>query len=378
MERPDVLIVSASTGTGHLRAAEALRTAFAEMDPALRVEHVDLLTLAPRWVRSLYGAGFEMIAARAPRVWKGIYRLTDGVEHDRARWAPAAHALLFRAFRDLLRARPWSACLCTHFLPCQLAAGRPGLPPFALAITDLTLHRVWVQPGVRRYFVATEALAAELRPRAGGAAVEVTGIPIDPAVARVPDRAEARAEWELDADRPVALVAGGGLGIGVEEAVHAALAGAHPAVTVVAVCGRNEAARARLAALRLPPDRLRVLGFVRGLPTLMSAADVVATKAGGLSVSEALALGRPLLLTRPIPGAEEGNTRALERSGAALAGRSDAEMRAAFARVFSEPGLLPRLVASAAALGRPSSARAVAESVVREGTLTRQLAAATR
>lgn len=365
MERP-VLIVSASTGTGHVRAAEALRAAFGEADPMLRVEHVDLLTLAPRWVRSLYGTGFEMIAARAPRVWKGIYDLTDGAAHDRARWAPAAHRVLFRAFRDLLRARPWSVCLCTHFLPCQLAAGRPGFPPFALTITDLTLHRVWVQPGARRYFVATSALADELRPRAHGAAVEVTGIPIDPAVACVPGRREARAEWQLDEERPVALVAGGGLGIGVEDATHAALRGADPSATIVAVCGRNDAARARLESLRLPPGRLRVHGYVRGLPSLMSAADVVATKAGGLSVSEALALGRPLLLTRPIPGAEEGNTRALVRSGAALAGRGDGEMRDAFARVFSEPGLLPRLAAAAAGLGRPFAARAVVESVRRE------------
>ena len=366
MNKPGVLIVSASTGTGHLRAAEALRSAFAEHDPALPVEHVDLLGLAPRWVRSLYGVGFEMIAARAPRVWKGIYELTDGEAHDRARWAPVAERMLFPAFRDLLLSRRWSACLCTHFLPCQLAAGRPGLPPFALTITDLTLHRVWVQPGVRRYFVATDALAAELLPRARHAAVEVTGIPVDPSVARVPGQMEARAEWDLPRDRPVALVAGGGLGIGVEEAVHAALAGADAGATLVAVCGRNDAARARLEALRLPPGRLRVHGYVRGLPSLMSAADVVATKAGGLSVSEALALGRPLLLTRPIPGAEEGNTRALERSGAALAGRTCAEMRTAFARVFAEPGLLPRLSAAATALGRPHSASTVAQSIRRE------------
>ncbi len=364
MHRPGVLIVSASTGTGHLRAAEALRTAFGLVDPEIPVEHVDLLSLAPRWVRSLYGAGFEMIAAHAPRVWDGIYRITDGEAHDRARWAPAAHRILFHAFRDLLRSRPWSVCLCTHFLPCQLAAGRPGLPPFALTVTDLTLHRVWVQPGVRRYFVGTDALAGELRPRVRGAAVEVTGIPIDPAVAQVPGRAEARAEWGLHPERPVALVAGGGLGIGVEEAVHAALAGAHPAATIVAVCGKNEAARRRLEWLRVPPERLRVLGYVRGLPSLMSAADVVATKAGGLSVSEALALGRPLLLTRPIPGAEEGNTRTLERAGAALAGRSAAEMRGAFARIFTDPDLLPRLSAAASALGRPHAARTIAESVI--------------
>jgi processive 1,2-diacylglycerol beta-glucosyltransferase len=364
MQRPGVLIVSASTGTGHLRAAEALRSAFGEADAEWAVEHVDLLSLAPRWVRSLYGAGFEMIAARAPRVWDGIYRITDGDAHDRARWAPAAHRILFQAFRDLLLSRPWQVCLCTHFLPCQLAAGRRGFPPFALAVTDLTLHRVWVQPGVRRYFVATETLAEQLRPRVSGATVEATGIPIDPSIAQVPGRAEARAQWELHPERPVALVAGGGLGIGVEEAVHAALAGAHPSATIVAVCGKNGAARERLERLRADPERLRVLGYVRGLPTLMSAADVVATKAGGLSVSEALALGRPLLLTRPIPGAEEGNTRTLERAGAALAGRSAAEMRAAFARIFTEPGLLARLSDAASALGRPHSARTIANIII--------------
>jgi processive 1,2-diacylglycerol beta-glucosyltransferase len=364
MQTPGILIVSASTGTGHLRAAEALCSAFAEVDGAHRVEHVDLLALAPRWVRSVYGTAFEMIAARAPLLWDGIYRITDGDAQDRARWAPAAHRVLFQAFHDLLRSRPWRVCLCTHFLPCQLAAGRHGLPPFALTVTDLTLHRVWVQPGVRRYFVATEALAEELRPRVRGAAVEATGIPIDPAVARVPGRAEARAEWGLHPERPVALVAGGGLGIGVEEAVHAALAAAHRDATIVAVCGRNDEARRRLEGLRAAPERLRVLGYVRGLPTLMSAADVVATKAGGLSVSEALALGRPLLLTRPIPGAEEGNTRTLERAGAALAGRSPAQMRAAFARVFTEPGLLARLAATASALGRPFAARTIAERVL--------------
>ncbi|HEX2188750.1 MAG TPA: hypothetical protein VHG51_07605, partial [Longimicrobiaceae bacterium] len=169
MRRHGVLIVSASTGTGHLRAGEALRQAFAERDPALRVEHVDLLGLAPRWVRAAYGAGYELVAARAPWLWERIYHRTDGEDHDHARWGPLAQRLLFREFRRLLLAGPWRLCLCTHFLPCQLAAGRPGLPPFALVVTDFTLHRYWAQPAVRRYFVATEALGAELRGRVRGA-----------------------------------------------------------------------------------------------------------------------------------------------------------------------------------------------------------------
>jgi processive 1,2-diacylglycerol beta-glucosyltransferase len=126
------------------------------------------------------------------------------------------------------------------------------------------------------------------------------------------------------------------------------------------VCGRNEHARERLRARAAAEPRLEVHGYRRDVHLWLAAADVVSGKAGGLSVSEALAVGRPLVLTRPIPGAEEGNMRVLAGEGAALCGRDDDEMAAAFARVFREPGLLERLSANARRLGRPDAARTVA------------------
>ena len=358
-----VLIVSASTGTGHARAAAALHEALLERDPALRVEHVDLLELAPRWVRAAYGSGYELVVARAPWLWERIYRRTDGGDGDRARWGPLAQRLLFREFRRLLLSAPWRLCLCTHFLPCQLAAGRPGLPPFALAVTDFTLHRWWVQPGVRRYFVATGALAAELRPRVRGARVDATGIPVAGGFAAAPPREEARAQLGLDAARRTVLVMGGGLGLGMEEMVDAVLAADVRDVQVVAVCGRNAEARARLEALGLPPERLRACGYVHGVERYLAAADVVVTKPGGLTASEALAVGRPLLLTRPIPGQEVGNTRALAAAGAALAAPDGRALRGALEEVFGAPGLLAGLADAARRFGRPGSASAVAEAV---------------
>ena len=363
MSGTGILIVSASTGTGHLRAADALKGAFAELDPALPVEHVDLLALAPRWVRGIYGTGYEMVAARAPGLWKGIYRATDGPSHDRAHWAPLAHRILFREFRRLLASGRWQACVSTHFLPSQLAAGRPGLPPVSMVITDFTLHRVWVNPRVARYFVATDTLAADLRRRVPGARVDATGIPVACALSRAPSRGDARAALGLAPGRPTALVIGGGLGIGVEEAALAALAAAPPDAQVVAVCGRNQTAKARLEGMGVSPERLRVFGYVGGMERFLAAADVVATKPGGLTTSEALALGKPLLLTRPIPGAEEGNTRALLAEGAALAAFDDASARAAFARLFGEPEVLERLSAAARRIGRPDSALSVARAV---------------
>jgi len=361
--QPSVLIVSASAGTGHLAAANALMGAFAERHPDLHAEHVDLLRLAPAWVRAVYSTGFEVVAARAPRLWKGIYLATDGTTHDAALWAPAAERLLFRSFRRLLRVRSWDLCLSTHFLPCQLGARRPGFPPFEMVVTDFELHRIWVQRGVRRYFVATEAMAAELRGRLPRVQVLATGIPISPAVANAPPCGAARAELGLPLDRRIVLIAGGGLGIGVEESALAALEGAPADVLLIAVCGRNQAARERLAGLRVAPERLQVHGYLSGLVPWMAAADLIATKPGGLSVSEALALGRPLRLTRPIPGAEEGNTRAVTAEGAALAARTTAEMRAAFARAFGEPGLLEGLSEAARRIGRADAAARVADAV---------------
>ena len=366
---PSVLIVSAANGTGHLRAAEAVREAFAAREEAVQVEHVELLSIAPRWVRAFYGSLFEAMVCKAPRVWKEIYRLTDGDDHDSARWAPLAHRTLFREFRRLLRSQPWSVCLSTHFLPCQLAAGRPGLPPFGLVVTDFGLHRYWAQPGVSSYYVATDTLAGELLRRVRRARVEATGIPIAPVFANAPSQAEARAALGLAVDRPVALVMGGGLGIGVEEGVLAALQSTGPAVQVVAICGKNEPARWRLSALGAHGargERLRVEGHVGGMEQWLAAADVVVGKPGGLTVSECLALGRPLLLTRPIPGAEEGNTRAVVAEGAALCAPTHDALRQQLRRVFTEPGLLEGLAEAALRIGRPHAAPAIAEAISRD------------
>jgi processive 1,2-diacylglycerol beta-glucosyltransferase len=366
MSQPAVLIVSAANGAGHIRAAEAVRGALAARDPEVRVEHVELLSIAPRWVRAFYGSLFEKMVEKAPRVWKEIYRLTDGADHDEARWAPLAHRTLFREFRRLLKSHRWNVCVSTHFLPCQLAAGRHGLPPFALVVTDFGLHRYWAQPGVGAYFVATETLAGELRRRVRRARIEATGIPIDPVFANAPTQARARAALGLAPDRPVALVMGGGLGIGVEEGVMAALAETEPGVQLLAVCGRNDAARCRLAGAGVREERLRVYGHVCGMEQYLSAADVVVGKPGGLTVSETLALGKPLLLTRPIPGAEEENTRAVVAEGAALCAPTQDALRAQLRRLFHEPGLLDGLSEAARRIGRPHAADTIAAAIDRE------------
>ncbi|HEV2734905.1 MAG TPA: glycosyltransferase [Longimicrobiaceae bacterium] len=176
-------------------------------------------------------------------------------------------------------------------------------------------------------------------------------------------RADARQALGLDAGHRTVLVMGGGLGLGVEEMAMATLASRVEDLQVVAVCGRNAEAKARLEGVRLPPERLRVCGYVDAVEHYLAAADVVVTKPGGLTSSEALAVGRPLLLTRAIPGQEVGNTRALVSAGAAVSAPDGRALREAVEAVFGTEGLLGELADAARRIGRPGSAPAVAEAV---------------
>jgi processive 1,2-diacylglycerol beta-glucosyltransferase len=365
MEHPALLVLSARAGTGHLQAARTIRDALDREIPGARVEHVDVLDMAPSWVGRAYADGFELLASRVPWVWGGIYRTTDGPREGVSSWWTLTERLLFRKFRPRVMERDWDLCIATHFLPCQLAAARTGGPPFWLAVTDFTLHRYWVQPAVSHYFLPPGGIGESLESRVHGASTEVTGIPVAPGFTAPPSRSEARRVLDLDPRRPTVLVMSGGLGLGIEERVRSALDATGAQVQLLAVCGHNQQARKALSRVDPMGKRLRVLGYVRDVPTLMAASDLVVTKPGGLTISEALAVGRPLLLTRALPGHEAGNARRIAELGAAAVSETPSELGGVLRSLLSRPERLRSLASAARELGRPDAAARVSNAVRR-------------
>uniref|UniRef100_A0A832I797 Galactosyldiacylglycerol synthase n=1 Tax=Eiseniibacteriota bacterium TaxID=2212470 RepID=A0A832I797_UNCEI len=368
---PRIAILHATAGSGHRRAAQAIAAAIAELEPAATVREVDTLVFASGFYRSTYARGYNVMAARAPRLWGLLYHSWEAAPLRRG--TPAARLLdrlnLRRLARVVEHERP-DAVVCTHFLPVEAleplrARGRMDVPLFGV-VTDFAVHPFWAMPRVDGWFVAGDRAAEELAahgvPRER---IEVTGIPVDPGFAAPLEAAEARARMGLDAMRPVVLVMGGGHGVGPLAELAGRLAALPAAPQVVVVCGTNEALRAEVAALpAAAAGHVRALGYTHEVDALLAASDALVSKAGGLTCSEALVRAVPMVIFRPTPGQEVRNAEILEAAGAAVRAASLGDVERAVARILEDPAHAGRMRAAARALGRPDAARAVARRVL--------------
>lgn len=369
-----ILLLSASAGAGHTRAAQAVEEAAKARFPNATIRHEDVLDHVGRAYRKAYAGSFLQMVNHAPALWGALYDASDKVadvaeRKVRDKLVRFFDRLEFAPFRKMVRSFAPDAVISTHFLPAQVFApsrkkGKDAFR-FGLVVTDFDVHAYWVQPSVDRVCVATEELKFVLASRGVPAErIHVTGIPISSAFSAPHDRAALRASLGLTEDRPVVLVMGGGHGVGsLEETVRTVLS-CGPA-DVLAIAGRNEELKAALETLPNPlGTRLHVFGFVTRIAELMAVANVAVTKSGGLTTSECLAMGLPMVVRDPIPGQEERNADFLLEAGAGLKANGAASLEFKLRSLLGDRERLSRMSGAARRVGRPGAAGAALEAVL--------------
>src|SRR5216110_3125556 len=321
-----VLILSASAGAGHVRAADALEKAFSQSGAARELRHIDVLNYTNKVFRHLYSKAYLDMVNRMPEVMGWLYdHLDKPWKNERRRLA--IDKLNTRPFMKLLKEYRPEVTICTHFLPSEiiswLKAKERIFCPQAIVVTDLDVHAMWLCHHYEQYFVAIDETREHLvRLGIPGGRVTASGIPIDPVFAEAKDKRAMRQKLGLLADRTIVLLSAGGFGVGpIEHALASLVELRHPAQIVV-VCGRNQELRQRLDALAAEraggSNTLAVVGYTTAMDEYMSAADILVGKPGGLTTSEALAKGLLLVIVNPIPGQEERNSDHLLEEGAAI------------------------------------------------------------
>jgi len=319
-----ILIATITAGAGHLQAAAALDEAWRALRPRDTVEQVDLKKFFSPLHAKIYSDGYVKMVEHAPELWGMMFKKTDNPRllNRLAKWRrsfPTQSTLKF--IRHLKKFKP-DVVLCTHYLPVELLLKarekwEGEFPLVVSVVTDFEAHALWMGEAVDLYCVAAEETKARLVAR-GAAATNViaTGIPIAAKFSSEPDAAAVRRRYGLRDDLPTLLVLGGGFGMGPVAEILTELDKASGQFQTLVVTGRNEELRRKLATQdRKHPTH--VLGFSTNMHELMAVADLIITKPGGLTTSEALALGRPLFILNPIPGQEAANSDFLLEHGAA-------------------------------------------------------------
>jgi processive 1,2-diacylglycerol beta-glucosyltransferase len=367
-----ILLLSVSAGAGHTRAAEALRAQTQISFPANYVQHFDVMTLVPASFRALYADYYLKIVERHPSVWAYLYHASDKMPRDAlfAQLRRAVERLNTRRLRETIQSFAPDHIVCTHFLPAELLAheirrGRK-VPPVWVQVTDFDLHRLWVQAGMRGYFAASDEIAFRMIARGiPKENVAVTGIPIMPAFTQRFDRQTCAIELGIAPNKTTLLLMTGGAGIAGSESLIEKLLGLAQDFQIVALAGRNEKLLASyLAIAKNYSERLFPLGFTTTIERVMACADLAVTKPGGLTVSECLAVGLPMVLIAPIPGQEERNADYLMEHGVAVKAHDAVALEYKLRRLLAQPERLARMRDNMRGLGRPDAASSVLRHVL--------------
>jgi len=358
--RERILILSAGVGSGHNSAAAALREACADRSDVEAVEVLDVLEVGSALYRDLLGKGYFVLVDGAPWIVSLGYDLSDQPFKRRGPVDPWTRANAMPSLRRLRAFRP-TAVICTHFLPAQLIASlllRGALDArCAIVTTDFDFQGLWLASAFHRLFLAREESRVQLAE--WGVPVDrlgVTGIPVRPQPADAPPADAGAASMLLVS----AGAAGGDYALA---AVHQIMRMRSPLRAVI-VCGRNEDLRREVETLTAGDDRFTVLGFTDRIPQLLREAALFIGKPGGLSASECMAAGLPMVLVNPIPGQEVRNGDYLIEEGAAVRCATTATLGWKVDRILSEPGRLARMRERAAAIGRPQAAPDVLEELL--------------
>lgn len=370
--RPDrrkIVFLFSDTGGGHRSACEAIIEAIdLEFPGKFETEMVDIfreyapppLDMAPDIYPTL---------SRMPDMWKLGYKSTDGERRKRI-VNTLAWPYVRRSLTRLVLEHPCDLLVSVHQLSnapilrvlSQLESVGYPHTPFASVVTDMvSTHAFWYDRRAELVIVPTEA--ARQRGLIFGVSADkmrVVGMPVAERFARPPgDKRELRSKLGWPEDRPVVLMVGGGEGMGPLESMALAVEAARLPVAVAVIAGRNQKLKDHLEAhnWRIPAF---VYGFVKTMPDFMTAADVLVTKAGPGTISEAFIAGLPLILYSRMPGQEDGNVTYVEAEGAGVWAPDPDKLVMTLRRWVRSPAEMQRVAAASKSLARPGASREIA------------------
>ncbi len=345
-----ILIFYASYGGGHLSAAKSIQNYIVEKCENVDVEMIDCMKYINKPIEKLTTGAYREMAKKTPKLWGKIYSgsqkgLLSVISKD-------SNKLMAKKLNKLIQERKPNLIISTHPFSSQMCSylKKKGLINCRLAtvMTDFAMHKQWLigHEFTDYFFVSNKNMKNDMVEYGVNAnKIFVTGIPMSNRFFENFDNTKIYEMFNLNPEKKVILFFGGGeFGIGKNQTIQVlkSFISLVPNYQIIAIAGKNEKMKEEFENLvneYNASNRIRVLGFTDKVPELMHIACLVVTKPGGLTTTETLACGLPMVIINPIPGQEEENAEFLVSNGVAIWIKKDDNLEDVISSLFSSDAL---------------------------------------
>ena len=366
MSGKNILVVTASMGSGHNKSANAVAEAIKRKYPVNKINVIDFMSTETAYFNSLVKDIYLKMLDHTPSVYEFFYKFTSDSTKGSTIQSVFAHAMK-KDMRELIKKYEADMVICTHPFPCAAASylkqtGEINIPLITV-MTDFCVHQFWLYKNIDIYFTANDLLKKEMVNQ--GLLEErifVTGIPVGYNFRVDYNRDDLLAKFKLEKDKPVALIMGGGLGLGGVKNALCQLERLKKDIQILVITGANVALWSEMNEYaQHSKHKIFVWGYSHNIQEFMSVATFLISKPGALTISEALTRELPMILHDPIPGPEVDNAKFVSDNGAAIWVKHQDTLDAVVREVLSDATILPKLRNNAKVLKKPYASDNIAD-----------------
>ncbi|GIO86291.1 UDP-glucuronosyltransferase [Paenibacillus faecis] len=319
MQKQRVLLLSEGFGAGHTQAAYALSSSLRKVAPHVQTRVLELGSFLNPRVAPIIITAYKKTVSTQPRLVRMMYRSNYKKSLNRLTTL-ALHRIFYTRTIQIIRQLHPDVIVCTHPIPSAIISRIKRLElldvPLCTVITDYDAHGTWVSREVNSYLVSTDQVKEKLLERGvEEERIRITGIPVHPNFWERHRKEDIRSQFNLK-NMPTVLVMGGGWGFMKDEAVNSLLASYREQIQIIFCFGSNTKSLEKMKKdPRFIHPHIHLLGFTREIDKLMEVSDLLITKPGGMTCTEGLAKGIPMLFHKPLPGQEEENSQYFASQG---------------------------------------------------------------
>lgn len=370
-----ILIFYASYGGGHLSAANSIKQCIEENYKEYETKLVDCMLYVNKPINKITTAAYKEMAKKFPWAWGEFYYHSE--KGPLAKISSASNKVLAKKLLNLLDEYEPNIIISTHPFASQMISylKKKNLVSCKLAtiMTDFAPHEQWLvgKEYGDFFFVSHSKMRDELiKLGIPESKVFATGIPLSNRFLMHYNKDEIKNSFNLDIDKKVVLFFGGGeFGLGREKTIQIleSFIDNSNGIQIVAIAGKNEKMKEefeKLVEKKSAKNIVKVLAYTNQVPELMSISDLVVTKPGGLTVTESLASGLPIVIINPIPGQEEENADFLVNAGVATWIKENSDYNAIISNLLNSPDKLHKMKINTKLLAKKHSTNDICKTIL--------------